>query len=241
MKRTAILIDDDALSRQDTRLRLKAIPNLILVGVFESVKEALAYFENHPEQMDLIFCDIIMPDLDGFDANKLLDGRARLFVFLSQKTSFDDKVYSSVTPVFFLRKPIDTNQVRGLIGRLDEQEAIVSNTTEWHDFMFFEENTTKENKRVRLNDVLYINGHGTFIELVFLNGEKLTVDMSLTAVVLKLRDSHKFVRIANNCVVSIHGIDRVDKKLVVYMKDGSMRAVKRTYRALFLDFMKRNR
>lgn len=240
MKRTAILIDDDALSREDTRFRLKAIPNLLLVRVFAGVEEAMVYFEIHQEKIDIIFCDIIMPDLDGFDANRLLDGRARLFVFLSRKESFNDEIYSSVTPVFFLRKPIDTNRVRGLLGRLDEVDAVGPNSSDLRDFVFLKENTTKENKRVCLNDVLYINGHGRFIEFVFESGEKLTVDMALSAAVLKLRASQKFVRISNNCVISIHGIDRVDKTLVVYLKDGSMKAVKRTYRTLFLDFMNRN-
>src|SRR5690606_32527541 len=117
MKQTAILIDDDELSRQDTRFRLKAIPNLALAHAFASVKEAVAFFDTYPEQMDVIFCDIIMPDLDGFEANKLLDGRCRLFVFLSQKTRFDEKLYSNATPVCFLRKPIDTNKVRALLAQ----------------------------------------------------------------------------------------------------------------------------
>src|SRR5690606_18711004 len=130
MKRTAILIDDDEMSREDTRFRLKAIPNIVLVHAFASVREAVAYLEVHPEKMDVIFCDIIMPDLDGFEANRLLDGRARLFVFLSQKTKFDDELYDSVTPVCFLRKPIDTNRVRALLAQLNERESVVPKSIE---------------------------------------------------------------------------------------------------------------
>src|SRR5690606_11399078 len=97
-------------------------------------KEAIAYFEEHPEQIDIIFCDIIMPHLDGFDANRLLDGRCRLFVFLSQKTKFDEKLYSNATPVYFLRKPIDTNKVRALLVQLNEQDRMLPETSELRDF-----------------------------------------------------------------------------------------------------------
>jgi two-component system LytT family response regulator len=60
-----LIVDDEPLARENLRIRLSGIPDFTVVGECNNGREALtAIGERRP---DLLFIDIRMPDLDGFE------------------------------------------------------------------------------------------------------------------------------------------------------------------------------
>src|SRR5689334_17215836 len=68
-----LIADDEALSRGRLRDLIKAEPGIELVAECADGKQALDAI--HTTSPDLVFLDIKMPELDGFDVIEALDGR----------------------------------------------------------------------------------------------------------------------------------------------------------------------
>jgi len=78
-------------------------PVLKLVGVCESAFEAYAKLTEH--EIDLLICDIEMPDISGIGlAKSIPNGPLIIFVTSHQKYAFD---CYEVSPVDFLLKPLN--------------------------------------------------------------------------------------------------------------------------------------
>ncbi|HET9777389.1 MAG TPA: response regulator, partial [Gemmatimonadaceae bacterium] len=60
-----LVIDDEALARQRLCSLLSTVPDMSVVGECQNGLEAVAAIRTH--QPDLVFLDVQMPELDGFD------------------------------------------------------------------------------------------------------------------------------------------------------------------------------
>ncbi|MGK6353401.1 LytR/AlgR family response regulator transcription factor [Parapedobacter sp. DT-150] len=239
MKRTALLIDDDALVHQDVKHRLKGLPQLTIAATCSSVDEALDYLEKQGE-VDVIFCDIMMPGKDGYEANKLLAGYCRLFVFLTQKKSHGAEVYGTKSMVHYLRKPIDAATVSLLLAQLDEADKVIAETGHSKNFVFLYDRLSGNRVFVPVLDILMISVNDKYGEVTIADQEKkMLVYGTSVAIARKLKAAGWFVRISQNCIISAHAIDHIDKNLVIYFKWGGYEAVTRTYQAAFRAFMNR--
>ncbi len=65
-----IIVEDEAPAREELKYFLKEESKIELVGEFEHSIDALNYLEKNP--VDLVFLDINMPDMNGFDLGKII-------------------------------------------------------------------------------------------------------------------------------------------------------------------------
>ena len=64
-----LIIDDERPSREELRFFIENHSNIKIVKEFENSIQALKYMQNN-NQVDLIFLDINMPNLDGMMGNE---------------------------------------------------------------------------------------------------------------------------------------------------------------------------
>ena len=241
MKYTAVLIDDESFVHRDVRFRLKSVTNLGLAALFLSVDEAMAYFEHHPEGVDVIFCDIRMPDVDGYEAYQLLNGYCDMFVFLTAKHQHGEEIFEAPS-VGYLRKPIDAAKVSLILDRLGYLRQGAALAEKADKIFFVYDRFSEVDIPVKVKDILRIDIELKYAEVKVANRERnLLIQDTLTAVVRKLRPSGLFVRINRSCVLSINAIKGIDKNYVIYFADGTSEPVNRTYQQAFKAFMKRHR
>jgi len=122
----ALIVDDEALARRGLNHRLKSISGIHVAGEARNGREAVRKIREI--QPDVVFLDIQMPGMNGFDVIRELqsdDLPAILFV-----TAYDEYAIDAfeVNAVDYLLKPIDDSRlrqaldkVRGRIGRLRAQ------------------------------------------------------------------------------------------------------------------------
>ena len=60
-----LIVDDEPLARRNLRLLLERDPQVDIIGECRNGREAVDAIESH--NPDLIFLDIQMPEMDGFD------------------------------------------------------------------------------------------------------------------------------------------------------------------------------
>jgi len=115
----AVIVDDEELARQILREYLAAHPDIEIVGEcangFDAVKAAT---ESKP---DLLFLDIQMPKLDGFEVLELLGGGMAV-VFVTAYDSYAIRAFE-VHAVDYLLKPFSADRFEAALARAKERLA----------------------------------------------------------------------------------------------------------------------
>ncbi len=111
----ALIVDDEALARRGLRLRLNDIAGVDIVGECNNGREALAAIAS--DAPDLVFLDIQMPGLSGFDVVRELQSDSMpLIVFV---TAFDQYAVNAfeVHAVDYLLKPVEQPRLEEAVRR----------------------------------------------------------------------------------------------------------------------------
>lgn len=110
-----LIVDDESLARKGLRLRLQAMEGIDIVGECGNGREALnAVAELEP---DVLFLDIQMPGMSGFDVvGSLQQDNMPLIVFV---TAFDQYAIEAfdVHAVDYLLKPLDDDRLAAAVER----------------------------------------------------------------------------------------------------------------------------
>lgn len=120
-KLRTLIVDDEALARRGLRLRLQKHPRIEIVAECQNGREALAAVAEH--QADLVFLDIQMPGMDGFEVVRRLQGDAMpMVVFV---TAFDHYALEAfeVHAVDYVLKPVDEERLAVAVERVLERFA----------------------------------------------------------------------------------------------------------------------
>ncbi len=109
----ALIVDDEPLARRGIRVRLERAGGVEVIGECASGSEAVTVIR-HLEP-DLVFLDVQMPGLNGFEVARKLLGREEEAPALVFVTAFDQHAIEAfeVNAVDYLLKPVDG-------GRLDQ-------------------------------------------------------------------------------------------------------------------------
>lgn len=122
-----LVIDDESLARRGLKLRLAEIEGVEVIGECANGREALAAIAEHAP--DLIFLDIQMPGMSGFElVGNLQQDNLPMIIFV---TAFDKYAVEAfdVHAVDYLLKPIDADRLIDAVQRArsrSEQEESVT-------------------------------------------------------------------------------------------------------------------
>jgi two-component system LytT family response regulator len=115
----ALIVDDEALARRGLRHRLKGLAGIEITGEARNGREAVSKIRELSP--DLVFLDIQMPGMSGFDVIQELSSEplpAILFV-----TAYDEYAIDAfeVNAVDYLLKPIDEERLEQALNKVRER------------------------------------------------------------------------------------------------------------------------
>lgn len=102
-----IVIDDEELAQEILVSYLGKIPDIEIVGAFNNAFDAMKVLKSN--EIDLVFCDIKMPDLDGVNFLKSLKNPP-LFVFVTGDPSYAIEGYQ-LNVLDYILKPFGLDRV----------------------------------------------------------------------------------------------------------------------------------
>lgn len=125
MKIRTLIVDDEPLARQGLRLLARAEPDLDIIGECESGLDALVAIDRDPPA--LVFLDVQMPEMDGFELlAKLPRDRLPLVIFTTAYNQHAVRAFE-VHALDYLLKPIRPARFHESVARarahLGNQEA----------------------------------------------------------------------------------------------------------------------
>src|SRR4029077_1807839 len=110
-----LIVDDEPIARNVLREELEAFPEIVIVGEAENGKLALKQIEEL--QPDLVFLDLQMPVMGGFEVvGKLGDGHLPIVVIV---TAFDEYAIEAFDAgaIDYLLKPVSEARLRKAVER----------------------------------------------------------------------------------------------------------------------------
>ena len=97
-----VIVDDEPLARESIRILLKPHEDISVVGECNDGREALEAIRRH--RPDIVFLDIQMPALDGFDVIEALGDETPVIVFVSAYDRYAMRAFD-VHAADYLLKP----------------------------------------------------------------------------------------------------------------------------------------
>jgi two-component system LytT family response regulator len=220
MKPTRVLVvDDESLARERVRSLLANAAGVTVVGQCSGGREAVEAILR--ERPDLVFLDVQMPDLNGFD---VLDAVANEWlpavIFVTAYDEYAIKAFD-VHAIDYLLKPIEPERFRkalsratkrGLLSLLDERpiDRLVIRTRNKVSFL-------------KPSEIDWIEADGKHARLHAGPGTHV-VRHTLTRLEQRLA-SHGFVRVHRSAIVNVERIKELEPwfhgEYVVVLKDGT--------------------
>ena len=116
----AVAVDDEPPALERLRTLLREAPAFELVAAYDDPAQAVAELRRSPP--DVLFLDIQMPGLSGFDVVRALGDAAPLVVFV---TAYDEHAIRAfeVSAVDYLLKPIHRERLAHTLERVAERLA----------------------------------------------------------------------------------------------------------------------
>jgi two-component system LytT family response regulator len=238
-----IAIDDEPLALRQVKNYIERIEKLDLVALCSNAIEAQELLKT--EQVDLLFVDINMPDINGIDfvrgltdpplvifttaySEYALEGfRLNAVDYLLKPFSFDD----------FSRAAEKACSLRELHRMRDERAASVSTiesideASENNDYISIK--SDYKINLVRYNDIIYIESVGEYIRLHLKDGSKLTTLFRLKNMETELPQKN-FMRVHRSYIVNIDYVSSFARGKI-YLSNGDYVPISINYRDTFRE------
>ncbi|HEV8124804.1 MAG TPA: LytTR family transcriptional regulator DNA-binding domain-containing protein [Gemmatimonadales bacterium] len=231
--RRAVIVDDEPLARERIRTLLADSPDWTVAAECRDGLEAVAVIER--EQPDLVFLDIQMPELDGFEVLDALGSTVPAIIFVTAFDEFALRAFE-VSAVDYLLKPIDPTRFQRALDRVrtrmsakvqDASVQLEQLVQLWrarqHLATRFVVRDGGTISFVKVEDVDWIDAAGNYVRL-HAAGRAYLVRDTMKAVEARL-DPATFVRVHRSAIVNIDRVSALEPyfhgEYVVIMRDGT--------------------
>lgn len=201
-----IIVDDDEIDRLMVTSFVKRFPNLNIIGVFESAEKALPVIEK--ERIDILFLDIDMPELNGFELRKkTLQVPVCIYITAHPEHAVESFELETLD---FIIKPIKFERFAQTMSRIEEfleikHKAQLFESSIGGDTIYIKEG--HEQTKVKLHDILYLEALKDYT-LIVTNQKRHCV---LSSIGNLLKESHfqSFIRIHRSFAVQKQYIKKI--------------------------------
>ena len=230
-----LAIDDEPLALQQLATYIKKIPFLELVTECQSAIEAKEILNN--ENIDAIFCDINMPDLNGMDFVKSLS-TPPLIVFTTAYSEYAVEGFK-VDAVDYLLKPFGLDDFKRAANRLQErlevrqQEPATTIVSSEDDSIFVK--TDYRVVKIVISDIRYIEGMSEYLKIHLESLPKPIVTLLSMKKMEEFLPTH-FMRIHRSYIINLKKIQEVNKNRVI-MDSETYLPIGDNYKDAFNDYL----
>ena len=239
-----VIVDDEELARDRIQTLLEQQPDVEIVGVCTDGPSAVETIDR--TQPDLVFLDVQMPGMDGFEVVENLE-RTKLpaVVFVTAHDAHALKAFE-IHALDFLLKPFDQTRFEKALERARSQLGQTKGTTvldsrlvtlleELHEERKYSERLiVKSSGRVffvRTEEIDWVEASGNYVKIHTKSDAHLLRE-SMKNMEAKL-DPKTFVRIHRSAIVNIDHIKELEPwfhgEYIVIMRDGTRLTASRVF------------
>ncbi len=234
-----LAIDDEPLALQQVAGYIHKLPFLELVAQCSSAFEAMETLEY--QDIDLMFVDINMPDLNGLEFVKSLVQKP-LLIFTTAYGEYAIEGFK-VDAIDYLLKPFSfaefskaatkaRTQFELMKGSKEAPEKLESNG----EFLFIK--SEYKLLRINLNDIIYIEGMKEYVRIHLIKENPVMTLLSMKSLEEKLPKS-QFMRVHRSYIVNLDKVKTIERFRIVY-DDKTRIPISDNYKEQFQEFLDKN-
>ncbi|WP_422107956.1 LytR/AlgR family response regulator transcription factor [Winogradskyella sp.] len=232
--RKVIIVDDEAAGRQLIKEYLEDYSELILLGEANNGVDAVKIINEF--KPDLVFLDIQMPGMTGFDVLTHLEELPQI-IFSTAYDQYALKAFE-VHAVDYLLKPYTKDRFKLAVDRLQQNidqnkarplaESLLMDTPKFPERILVQ--TQNKLVTVALKDVIRIEAYGDYSKLV--TASKTYVSNYGISTLEEKLDGAIFIRVHRSSIINLNAVKELNKYTKSYdvtMKNGDVVRVSRGY------------
>ncbi|MFC0603644.1 LytR/AlgR family response regulator transcription factor [Winogradskyella pulchriflava] len=215
----ALLIDDEPMAlRSLERMLLKHCPEINVIGKTINPEEAVTLIND--KKPDVLFLDIAMPRLDGFELLEQIDYKNAQVIFITAYDEYALQAFKTAAADYLL-KPIDKEELIQAVNKV--AQLLDTDTTQNYIADLFERLQKTNNKIssiglptmegldfVKTDTIIYCHSDGNYTEIFLNDKRKILVTRKIKYIEEKL-DAAQFVRVHNSYLVNLNHVEKYIK------------------------------
>ena len=206
------VVDDSTLQRLSIVKLIENHQSLNLVAQYNNAIEAKEGIAT--SDIDLIFLDIEMPILSGFDLLDDLTVKPQI-IFVTGKTKYAFKAFD-YDAIDYLRKPISKERFLNAVHKAVTNYKLKNEDGfDEEDFIFVKSNLKK--RKVFLNELRYIEALGDYVKMVTEHDSLVVLSTMKAFEALLPKD--RFLRIHKSYIVNLDKVIRYNSKVIELEKE----------------------
>ena len=205
MKLNCIVVDDSAVQRVTITKLVNESTLLHLIGDFANALEAKNCINNNT--IDLIFLDVEMPLINGFD---LLDGLKTKpqIIFITSKADYAAKAFD-YEATDFLQKPLSKERLIKAVKKASELHALRYDIPQDQGENIVIKSNLKKLK-IYVSKIKWIEAYGDYIKVVT-DDETHLVLSTMKGFEKELPES-KFIRVHKSFIINLARVEKFNNK-----------------------------
>ncbi|WP_339706274.1 LytTR family DNA-binding domain-containing protein [uncultured Kriegella sp.] len=205
-KLNCIVVDNSEMQREQLKKLISLHPLLNLAASYKNGLEALDNI-NDIDQIDLLFLDIDIPHIDGFELLETLVQSPQVII-ISNNADHALKAFDYDVADYLL-KPTVPYRFESAVDKAFFKSGIgVPKQKEKHIFVKCESRSV----RVRLSDIKWVEALGDYVKLVMEN-KNMMILSSMTAFAKQLPNK-TFVRIHKSYIINLQKVENFNSSTV---------------------------
>ena len=231
------IIDDEPLAIGLLESYVKRTPFLQLEASFNSAVQAIELISKG--DIDLLFLDIQMPELNGMEFSRIINGKSRIIF----TTAFEQYAVDSykVDAIDYLLKPFSYGDFLKAAQKalqwfeLSATPQVAGNTGD-QQYIFVK--SDYKLKQIPLDKILYIEGLKDYVK-IYLEGEPHPILSLLSLKSLEeMLPDEQFIRVHRSFIVQGCKIKLIDRNRIVFGKEYI--PISDSYKDAFAEFIARH-
>lgn len=231
MKLNCWIVDDEPLALELLNSYVQRTPFLNLTGKYSSAVQAMENVSN--EDIDIIFLDIQMPEVNGMEFAQMIEDKTRI-IFTTAFSEYALDGYK-VNALDYLLKPFSYSDFLNAAKRALKWHEMKMNVQENREPIAEGLFVRADYKLIHIlfDDILLIEGLKDYIKIYTLKDKRPIITlMSLKSMEEEL-PTGRFIRVHRSYIINRNKITSIDKNKIII--DSHQIPIGETYRKSFMD------
>lgn len=233
MELHCVIIDDEPLALDLLESYIQKTPFLIQEGKYSSAVETLSKVDWN--QIDIIFLDIQMPDLNGLEFSRMLPNRVRIiFTTAFQQYALDGFRANALD---YLLKPFSYTDFMEAVKKALEWFQMKNSGPEKesadNDFIYVK--SDYKLIQIALKDILYIEGLKDYLKIYLENEARPIITLASMKSMEERLPSPRFMRVHRSYIVQTVKVKTLERGVIVFGK--TRIPVSESYKSALMNFL----
>lgn len=246
IKINAILIDDEPKALAILRNKIERLcPNINIIGTSQDPQKAIEILITL--KPDLVFLDIAMPEMNGFDLLAKITNPEFEIIFA---TAFDNYAIDAIShcAIGYLVKPVDNEDLIKAVNKaienierkdsLEKNKQLIANL----GVQTFQKKkivvpTQEGLEFIRIADIIHLEGVNGYTKINLVNNNNFVSSQSIGHFMGMLTNT-AFYQVHKSHIINLDHIERYLNEGYVLLSDNHKAPVSRSKRQDFLEFLK---